>query len=54
MGAAALAINGRYADLNYLKENLWGEKLLKDTKTFLETPKMKDVILHLEPSSPTE
>ena len=33
MGVSALRIDSRYADLNFLKENLWGERLL------LQTPK---------------
>jgi len=40
-GEAAITLDSRYSDLKFLKENLWGERLLKDTKLFLETPRMK-------------
>jgi hypothetical protein len=41
MGVAALRIDSRYADLNFLKENLWGERLLSETKKFLALPEIK-------------
>ena len=51
LGEKALAIDSRYADLDFLKENLWGESLIKDTETFLRTPQMQAVLARLgEPS----
>jgi hypothetical protein len=41
MGVSALRIDSRYADLDFLKENLWGDRLLTDTKKFLELPQIK-------------
>ena len=41
MGVSALRIDSRYADLDFLKENLWGDRLLSDTKKFLELPEIK-------------
>ncbi len=41
MGVAALRIDQRYADLDFLKQNLWGERLLSDTKNFLELPSIQ-------------
>ena len=38
----ALKIDRRYSNLEFLKENLWGEKLLEDAKTLLETPRLRD------------
>ena len=38
----ALKIDQRYSDLDFLKENLWGEKLLKDAKQLLDTPSIRD------------
>ncbi|MBR8837600.1 MAG: tetratricopeptide repeat protein [Stigonema ocellatum SAG 48.90 = DSM 106950] len=38
MGEAALRIDERYGDLDFLKQNLWGQRLLADTKTFLALP----------------
>ena len=44
LGEAALALDNRYADLEFLRENLWGENLLEDTKAFLATPQMQAVV----------
>ena len=41
MGEAALRIDQRYANLDFLKENLWGERLLSDAKRFLELPRIQ-------------
>lgn len=41
MGEAALRIDQRYADLEFLKQNLWGERLLADTRKFLELPRIQ-------------
>jgi tetratricopeptide (TPR) repeat protein len=40
-GEAAIRLDSRYADLEFLKENLWGDRLLADTKKFLETPRIQ-------------
>ena len=37
-GIDALTIDIRYADLAFLEENLWGEKLLKDTESISGNP----------------
>lgn len=44
LGEAALMLDPRYFDLAFLKENLWGEKLLKDTEAFFSNPKMQIAI----------
>jgi len=41
MGEAALRIDDRYGDLTFLKDNLWGDRLLADTKKFLELPRIQ-------------
>ena len=41
MGSAALKLDQRYANLDFLKENLWGNRLLSDTKKFLELPSIQ-------------
>lgn len=41
MGEAALRLDSRYADLDFLKENLWGERLLSEAEKFLENPRIK-------------
>ena len=40
----ALSIDSRYRELEFLKENLWGDRLLKDTEIFLNTPEMQEVL----------
>ena len=53
MGEAAIRIDPRYAELEFLKENLWGTRLLSDTKKFLELPSIQ-AALNAEPlSEPT-
>ncbi len=51
MGEAALRIDQRYANLNFLKENLWGDRLLSDTKKFLELPRIQAALQQPENSS---
>jgi tetratricopeptide (TPR) repeat protein len=41
LGVAALRNDSRYGSLEYLKENLWGEKLMADTTKFLKTPRIR-------------
>ncbi|MFN6032726.1 MAG: tetratricopeptide repeat protein, partial [Dolichospermum sp.] len=47
MGVSALRIDSRYADLDFLKENLWGERLLLEAKKFLELPEVKSALQEL-------
>ena len=41
---AAIERNPRYADIDYLKENLWGDKLIADTQRFFTTPVLQDLL----------
>lgn len=41
MGEKALRTDGRYAQLDFLKQNLWGQRLLLDTKQFLDLPRIQ-------------
>lgn len=53
LGERALRIDGRYGDLDFLKENLWGQRLLGDTKKFLEVPRIQAALQQREsPSTP--
>ncbi|MGK7933763.1 MAG: tetratricopeptide repeat protein [Microcystaceae cyanobacterium] len=54
LGAEALKADGRYAELDFLEENLWGEKLLRDTATFFATPTIKVILddISVETQSP--
>lgn len=40
----ALTIDGQYGNIDYLIKNLWGENLIRDTKTFFATPTMKSIL----------
>ncbi|MBD2773457.1 tetratricopeptide repeat protein [Iningainema tapete] len=51
MGEAALRIDERYGDLDFLKQNLWGERLLSDTKKFLSLPRIQAALGQRENSS---
>jgi tetratricopeptide (TPR) repeat protein len=44
MAEEALKIDVRYGKLAFLKENLWGDKLLADAKTILATPTLKMLV----------
>ncbi|NES68298.1 MAG: cytochrome c biogenesis factor, partial [Okeania sp. SIO2D1] len=55
MGEEALRLDSRYADIDYLDKNLWGERLLEDAKRFLATPRIQETLAQIEdlpPSSP--
>ena len=52
LGEAAIKIDSRYGDLKFLKDNLWGDRLLADTKKFLETPQMKATIAQSQERTP--
>jgi len=54
LGEDALGLDSRYADLAFLKENLWGDRLLADAKLFLETPRMRASTGQLEGEMPTQ
>lgn len=41
MGQKALSTDGRYAQLDFLKKNLWGQRLLLDTEQFLQLPRIQ-------------
>lgn len=44
LGETALRSDERYADLDFLKENLWGERLISDTQKFLANPRIQATI----------
>ncbi len=41
IGEKALRTDGRYAQLDFLKQNLWGQRLLLDTEQFLQLPQIQ-------------
>ncbi|MEB3886177.1 tetratricopeptide repeat protein [Lyngbya sp. CCY1209] len=48
LGQTALQLDIRYADVEFLRENLWGDRLIRDTQAFLSTPQMRETITALE------
>jgi tetratricopeptide (TPR) repeat protein len=44
LASTALATDRRYGDVAFLKDNLWGDRLIADTKIILATPKVKDTL----------
>lgn len=44
MGEAAIKQDSRYSDVKFLKENLWGEKLIADTQKFFAVPRIQATI----------
>lgn len=43
-GVKAINIDRRYADPDFLKINLWGDKLLAEAKKFLELPTIREAV----------
>ena len=44
LGKAALKLDNRYADIQFLIDNLWGEQLIEDTKVFLNNPQIQEIV----------
>ncbi|MBD2326371.1 tetratricopeptide repeat protein [Alkalinema sp. FACHB-956] len=44
LGEAAVKLDSRYSDIKFLKENLWGDRLIAATQEFLELPRIKAAI----------
>ena len=45
----ALERNPNYADIEFLRENLWGDKLVADTQQFFNTPALRELLIQLTP-----
>ncbi|MGP1382525.1 MAG: tetratricopeptide repeat protein [Thainema sp.] len=53
----ALTLDSRYADIQFLRDNLWGEALIADTEQLLNTPQIQDLLsgaLTPEETAPAE
>lgn len=44
LGESALKLDVRYSEPKFLKENLWGDKLMADTQRFFALPRIQAVI----------
>ena len=52
LGSHALAIDSSYGELEFLKKNLWGDRLLRDTEIFLRTPEIQAVLGSIQKHTP--
>lgn len=53
LATTALTSDSRYGNLEFLEENLWGEKLLSDTAEFFTSPVMEATLTRLQINPPT-
>ena len=44
LGETAIKLDSRYADLKFLRENLWGDRLMSETQKFLQVPRIQATI----------
>lgn len=54
LATSALEIDTRYGDLKFLQDNLWGDRLLEDTKALLAIPEIQKIITSYEAEPPLE
>ncbi|MEB3360267.1 MAG: tetratricopeptide repeat protein [Synechococcales bacterium] len=52
-GEAALQLDDRYGDVEFLRQNLWGDRLLSETQTFLQLRPIQEMLVQLG-TSPDE
>ncbi len=52
MGEAALKLDKRYATVDFLKENLWGDRLIAATQNFLATPQIQAALTKIQDAPP--
>lgn len=51
LSEAALTLDGRYSELDFLEENLWGSQLLQATETVFKTPRLQALLDELAAKS---
>jgi tetratricopeptide (TPR) repeat protein len=51
LGTEALRLDLRYADLEFLRQNLWGERLIATSKEFFELPQVQTAINQIQRQS---
>jgi hypothetical protein len=44
LAETAIRVDRRYANLEFLKENLWGDRLLRDVSKLVKTPRIQTII----------
>jgi tetratricopeptide (TPR) repeat protein len=53
LAETALKIDSRYAEVSFLKENLWGDKLIADTRQVLAHPRIRSTLAQLQREAQT-
>ena len=48
LATSALESDGRYADIQFLKDNLWGDRLIQDTEILLALPQIQAIVSNYE------
>lgn len=54
LATSALEADTRYGDLQFLKDNLWGDRLIADTEALLAIPQIQKVINSYEAEPPLD
>ena len=44
LGKAALKLDNNYGKIKFLEDNLWGKRLIEDTRKFFNDPQMKELV----------
>ncbi|MBD2690742.1 tetratricopeptide repeat protein [Anabaena catenula] len=47
LAETALKLDKNFADVNFMKKNLWGDKIISDAQKMLSTPQMKTLLSQL-------
>ncbi|MGF1498843.1 MAG: tetratricopeptide repeat protein [Elainellaceae cyanobacterium] len=50
-GEAALQLDDRYGDVDFLRQNLWGDRLLSETQTFFQLRPIQEMLVQLGTSA---
>ncbi|MEB3292681.1 MAG: tetratricopeptide repeat protein, partial [Synechococcales bacterium] len=51
IGETAIQLDSRYSEIKFLRDNLWGDRLIADTQKFLELPRMRAAITEAKAAS---
>jgi hypothetical protein len=54
LGEAALKLDSRYADIEFLQKNLWGEQLVGAAQKFLAVPQIRELLSQIKDESLTQ
>jgi tetratricopeptide (TPR) repeat protein len=54
LGETALRSDQRYAEVEFLRANLWGDRLLSEAEAFLDLPQIRETVAQISNSSSPE